>query len=417
MAGRLLGRAEHLPLAGTTSSSSSAMPTATTRRRPAPSPPAPSSSTCRRNSPATTRACISTGCPISTVGAAGRFRRRHARRARPEDRQELDHAPLRVLGAGRNNPPDSSIGAEPVRRDRPYPRALDHQLSVVGRVVKGMELLSTIPRGPTRWALRETGARAPIVSTAGQRRRRRSAPRCSCCAPTAAFIDATEARRNRVDDFYTVPAGPHRPSNGLAGAHAAGEVGHIDEEKAATAAFFLASTIAAASELLAGSVKSACAAGRTRCRTSCPQVSAAHSENRASCPRVLKVHSSGTRRSTSCPSSSRRTGRSGVGAQFAETSAPARRAGRWCGRSGAPPTPASRPAAMEVEGVACVEAALELGDRQVVPLVASGPTHVAVRVHGACRAAGLGCRPASASRSSSRSAWRHQAKPPLICRL
>ncbi|HQQ59228.1 MAG TPA: peptidylprolyl isomerase, partial [Thermomonas sp.] len=45
------------------------------------------------------------------------------------------------------------------------PRALDHQLSVVGRVVKGMELLSVIPRGPAPMGFyTDPKLRTPIVS-------------------------------------------------------------------------------------------------------------------------------------------------------------------------------------------------------------------------------------------------------------
>ena len=78
-----------------------------------------------------------------------------------------------MLGAGRNDEPDSSIGAELYVVIGQAPRALDRQLSAVGRVVKGME------RTPLQ--LLRTDSKD--------------------------FIDATEARRNRVDDFYKIPAG------------------------------------------------------------------------------------------------------------------------------------------------------------------------------------------------------------------
>lgn len=115
-----------------------------------------------------------------------------------------------VLGAGRNNPPDSSIGAELYVVIGQAPRALDHQLSVVGRVVKGMELLSTIPRGPDPMGFYEKPEqRAPIVSIklASDVPQAQRTPLQLLRTDSQAFIDATEARRNRVDDFYTVPAG------------------------------------------------------------------------------------------------------------------------------------------------------------------------------------------------------------------
>ncbi len=115
-----------------------------------------------------------------------------------------------VLGAGRSNPPDSSIGAELYVVIGQAPRALDHQLTVVGRVVKGMELLSTIPRGPDPMGFYEKPEqRAPIVSIklASDVPQAQRTPLQLLRTDSQAFIDATEARRNRVDDFYTVPAG------------------------------------------------------------------------------------------------------------------------------------------------------------------------------------------------------------------
>ena len=115
-----------------------------------------------------------------------------------------------VLGAGRNNAPDSSIGAELYVVIGQAPRALDHQLSVVGRVVKGMDLLSTIPRGPEPMGFyQKPEQRAPIkaIRLASEVPAAERTPLQLLRTDSQAFIDATEARRNRVDDFYTVPAG------------------------------------------------------------------------------------------------------------------------------------------------------------------------------------------------------------------
>ena len=115
-----------------------------------------------------------------------------------------------VIGAGRNNPPDSSIGAELYAVIGQAPRSLDHQLTVVGRVVQGMELLSVIPRGPAPMGFyTDAKLRTPILSIklasdvpADQR-----TPLQLLRTDSQAFIDATEARRNRKDDFYTQPPG------------------------------------------------------------------------------------------------------------------------------------------------------------------------------------------------------------------
>ena len=115
-----------------------------------------------------------------------------------------------VLGAGRNNAPDSSIGAELYVVIGQAPRALDHQLTVVGRVVKGMELLSVIPRGPEPMGFYDKPEqRAPIVAIklASDVPEAQRTPLQLLRTDSQAFIDATEARRNRVDVFYTVPSG------------------------------------------------------------------------------------------------------------------------------------------------------------------------------------------------------------------
>ena len=115
-----------------------------------------------------------------------------------------------MLGAGRNNAPDSSIGAELYVAIGQAPRALDRQLSAVGRVVKGMELLSVIPRGPDPMGFYEKPEqRAPIVSIklASDVPEAQRSPLQLLRTDSQAFIDATEARRNRVDGFYTIPVG------------------------------------------------------------------------------------------------------------------------------------------------------------------------------------------------------------------
>jgi len=115
-----------------------------------------------------------------------------------------------IVGAGRSNDPDSSTGAELYVVIGQAPRALDRNLTLVGRVVKGMELLSAIPRGPDPMGFYEKPEeRTPIVSIklatdvpAAER-----TPLQLLRTDTQAFRDATEARRNRVDDFYKTAAG------------------------------------------------------------------------------------------------------------------------------------------------------------------------------------------------------------------
>ena len=115
-----------------------------------------------------------------------------------------------MLGAGRNNAPDSSIGAELYVVIGQAPRALDRQLSAVGRVVQGMALLSATPRGPEPMGMYDApGQRVTIkaIHLASDVPESEQTPLQLLRTDSQAFIDATEARRNRVDDFYTIPAG------------------------------------------------------------------------------------------------------------------------------------------------------------------------------------------------------------------
>lgn len=115
-----------------------------------------------------------------------------------------------TLGAGRSNAEDSSIGAELYVTIGQSPRQLDDNITVVGRVLLGMELLATIKRGPPPSGFYEQPAeRTPITSI----RLASEVPEAQRIklqvlrTDTQTFRDATEARRNRVDDFYKRPAG------------------------------------------------------------------------------------------------------------------------------------------------------------------------------------------------------------------
>ncbi|MFT3756909.1 MAG: peptidylprolyl isomerase [Pseudoxanthomonas sp.] len=115
-----------------------------------------------------------------------------------------------TLGAGRNNDDDSSIGAELYVVTGQSPRQLDDNITVVGRVLQGMELLSTIKRGPPPMGFYEDPAqRTPITSIklASDVPATERTPLQVLRTDTQTFRDAVEARRNRVDDFYKRPAG------------------------------------------------------------------------------------------------------------------------------------------------------------------------------------------------------------------
>lgn len=115
-----------------------------------------------------------------------------------------------ALGAGRNLEADSSIGAELYVVTGQSPRQLDRNITLVGRVIRGMELLAAIPRGPDPMGIYEKPAqRTPIraitlASTLPQAQRERIEVLRTDTATFDAFV---ESRRNRRDAFYKRPAG------------------------------------------------------------------------------------------------------------------------------------------------------------------------------------------------------------------
>ena len=115
-----------------------------------------------------------------------------------------------IVGAGRGNAEDSSIGTELYVVIGQAPRQLDNNITVVGRVLQGMELLSALPRGTGSGGFYETAAeRTPIrvIRLASEIPESVRIPIQVLRTDTAVFREAVEARRNRVDEFYKRPAG------------------------------------------------------------------------------------------------------------------------------------------------------------------------------------------------------------------
>ena len=115
-----------------------------------------------------------------------------------------------ALGAGRGMAPDSSTGAELYVVTGQSPRQLDRNITLVGRVVDGIELLSVIPRGPEPMGFYEDPARRTAIKSIRLASEVPAAERSALevlrtDSPT--FAAVTEARRNRRDDWYKVSAG------------------------------------------------------------------------------------------------------------------------------------------------------------------------------------------------------------------
>jgi peptidylprolyl isomerase len=115
-----------------------------------------------------------------------------------------------MVGAGRGNEVDSGNGAELYVVIGNAPRQLDRNIALVGRVVQGMELLSTLPRGTGPLGFYENpdqyvpirSVRLAVDVPAGERVRLEVLR-----TDTPTFAALVESRRNRQDDWYKVPAG------------------------------------------------------------------------------------------------------------------------------------------------------------------------------------------------------------------
>ncbi len=114
------------------------------------------------------------------------------------------------VGVGRNLSPDAGSGAELYAVIGQAPRQLDRNIAVVGRVVQGMEALSSLPRGSGDLGFYVGAERKlPILSVRlASQLPPAQRPRLQMMdVASASFADYLRLRANRKDDFYERPAG------------------------------------------------------------------------------------------------------------------------------------------------------------------------------------------------------------------
>jgi peptidylprolyl isomerase len=114
------------------------------------------------------------------------------------------------VGVGRDNDEDSGNGSELYAVIGNAPRLLDRNITVVGRIVRGVELLASLPRGAGNLGFYEKPEmHVPIK----QVRVMADVPEADRVAlellrtDSDTFKALVEARRYRRDDWYKVPAG------------------------------------------------------------------------------------------------------------------------------------------------------------------------------------------------------------------
>lgn len=113
-----------------------------------------------------------------------------------------------MVGVGRNYSPDTGSGAELYTVISTPPRHLDRNIALVGRVIEGMEYLSSLPRGHGPLGFyRNPEHRVPIQSI----RLGNDVPGLPAyqylSTESRAFAKYADARANRRDPFFIHPAG------------------------------------------------------------------------------------------------------------------------------------------------------------------------------------------------------------------
>lgn len=117
-----------------------------------------------------------------------------------------------MVGVGRNYSPDTGSGAELYTVIGHAPRHLDRNIALVGRVIEGMQHLSSLPRGSGDlgfYTAEEAGKRTPILSV--RVASDLAAPEQPAfeylSTESTTFATYAEAIANRRDPFFITPAG------------------------------------------------------------------------------------------------------------------------------------------------------------------------------------------------------------------
>lgn len=117
-----------------------------------------------------------------------------------------------MVGVGRNYSPDTGSGAELYTVIGHAPRHLDRNIALVGRVIEGMEHLSSLPRGSGAlgfYTAEESAKRTAITAVrVGNDLPMNAQPRFEYLSTeSGSFAAYADAIANRRDPFFITPAG------------------------------------------------------------------------------------------------------------------------------------------------------------------------------------------------------------------
>jgi cyclophilin family peptidyl-prolyl cis-trans isomerase len=113
-----------------------------------------------------------------------------------------------MVGVGRDMPPDTGTGAELYTVIGHAPRHLDRNIALVGRVISGIENLSSLPRGTGPLGFFEKPEERTRITSIRIGTEVKDVPRFEYLSTeSASFAKYADARANRRDPFFIVPAG------------------------------------------------------------------------------------------------------------------------------------------------------------------------------------------------------------------
>ena len=113
-----------------------------------------------------------------------------------------------MVGVGRNLSPDTGSGTELYTVIGHAPRHLDRNIALVGRVIEGVEHMSSLPRGTGALGFYETAEeRVPILSVRLGNEAADVPAFEYLSTESNSFAAYADARANRRDPFFNMPAG------------------------------------------------------------------------------------------------------------------------------------------------------------------------------------------------------------------
>jgi peptidylprolyl isomerase len=115
-----------------------------------------------------------------------------------------------AVGVGRDNAPDSGNGTELYAVIGNSPRPLDRNVTVIGRVLQGMELLSTLPRGTGKMGFFEKPEQRIAIRSLHLASEVPEKERLNLevlRTDTKLFADLLAARRSRREDWFQYRSG------------------------------------------------------------------------------------------------------------------------------------------------------------------------------------------------------------------